>query len=276
MPELRPLKCPMSGDTHARLAFAYDAPPPGEVGFPRDVTQTYYREVWQFEESKHFVSCHSMQVATRYDGAYVNASYGDAAGMVAAFERVLALPPALSDNVGRLGRIRQCAAEHFGAGAAQRSLLDVGSGLGVFPLAVKQAGWQCTAVDPDPRAAAHIQTRVGVPTFCRDFMEMGEIGQFDIVTFNKVLEHVDNPVAMLTRAHQYLRAGGIVYVEVPDGEMAALEGGGRAEFFIEHLHIFSRDSLAMMANLAGFKPLAVERLREPSSKLTLRGFLAPA
>ena len=42
------------------------------------------------------------------------------------------------------------------------NLLDIGSGLGVFPYSVKNIGWNCTAIDPDKRSIAHIKKRIGI------------------------------------------------------------------------------------------------------------------
>jgi len=39
--------------------------------------------------------------------------------------------------------------------------------------------------------------------------------------------------------------------------------------------VFSPGSLALVAARAGFGPIAIERLREPSGKFTLRAFLVP-
>jgi len=215
-----------------------------------------------------------MNVATGYTGDYVDATYRGADGMRAAFDRVVALPPGKSDNAGRVNRLRAFAATRFPSHHSVK-LLDVGAGLGVFPYAVRNMGWDCTAIDPDSRAAEHIQKTVNVRALCQDFMKVENIGRFDILTFNKVLEHVEDPVAMLSRAHNFLSPTGFVYIEIPDGEMAATEGPDREEFFIEHLHIFSFASTVLLANRAGFAPLTVERLREPSSKFTIRAFLVP-
>jgi hypothetical protein len=38
--------------------------------------------------------------------------------------------------------------------------------------------------------------------------------------------------------------------------------------------VFSPASVAMLAERSGFSPVVIERLREPSSKYTVRGFLA--
>jgi 2-polyprenyl-3-methyl-5-hydroxy-6-metoxy-1,4-benzoquinol methylase len=274
MPDLRPPQCPISGETSARRVFVYEAPPPGEVGFRRVAGEPYYREVWQFAVSNHFVSRHAMAVATDYDGAYVDATYRGESGLAATFDRIIALPPAKSDNAGRIARVRSFGATRFPESKSVR-LLDIGAGLGVFPYAVKQADWSCTAIDPDPRAVQHLRSRVGVEAVCGDFMQLQGLGPCDVVTLNKVLEHVQDPVAMLRRTHAVLAPGGFVYVELPDGEMAALAGAGREEFFIEHFHVFSFASIVMLANRAGFAPVCVERLQEPSTKFTLRAFLVP-
>jgi SAM-dependent methyltransferase len=216
-----------------------------------------------------------MKVAVGYAGDYVDATYGNSAGITRTFERIIALPPERSDNSGRIRRIREFAAVRFGENKAL-DVLDVGAGLGVFPYTVKQAGWNCTSIDPDQRAVDHMRERVGVTALCGDFMAIAAPGRFDLVTFNKVLEHVGDPISMLRRAREFLAPQGCVYLEVPDGEMAAREGGEREEFTIEHLHVFSFVSTVIMAQLAGYSPLTVERVREPSTKFTLRAFLAPA
>ncbi len=271
---LRPRECPIFRGTDASLVFTYTAPPAGEIGFRRAAGESYYREVWQFTGSNHFVSCHAMKVATQYDGAYMDATYRDETGIAAAFARIIALPAEKSDNAARVARVRQFADAHFQPKLGLR-LLDVGAGLGVFPHAMQRAGWVCTAIDPDPRAVHHLRERVGVEAICGDFMNLEGLGQFDVATFNKVLEHVVDPVAMLRRARAVLAPGGFVYMELPDGEMAARAGSAREEFFIEHLHVFSFTSTAMLATRAGFAPVWVERLQEPSSKFTLRAFLVP-
>jgi 2-polyprenyl-3-methyl-5-hydroxy-6-metoxy-1,4-benzoquinol methylase len=275
MSDLRPARCPISGLTEARLVFSYDAPPEGEIGFSRTKNAPYRREVWQFAGSDHYVSRHAMAVLTDYGGDYVDATYGDIKGMTQTFERIIALPPDRSDNVGRAKRVQDFAKAYLPYVARPR-LLDVGAGLGVFPHVIKAMGWECAAVDPDARAVEHINERVGVRAIHGDFMAVEIEDRFDILTFNKVLEHVPDPIAMLKRAARFLADGGFVYLELPDGEMAAREGAGREEFFIEHLHIFSFASIVMLAKAAGFKPLLVERLQEPSTKFTLRAVLAAA
>jgi 2-polyprenyl-3-methyl-5-hydroxy-6-metoxy-1,4-benzoquinol methylase len=252
-------------------AFKYDAPPAGETRFDLG-GQTYCRAYSCCRLCGHWYSDHKMDLTNLYSGAYVASTYGDR--MRETFDRILALPAEKSDNTGRVARVLGFGAKFFPSWR-KPTLLDVGSGLGVFPYRMKEAGWNCSALDPDPCAVAHLKDVVGVQTVTGDFMSIGsdQLGTFDVITFNKVLEHVEDPIAMLSKASRHLNPGGFVYVEVPDGETAAVDGPEREEFFIEHHHVFSVASLAMMASRAGFCALDIERLREPSTKYTLRAFL---
>jgi len=251
--------------------FEYDAPPVGEVRFP--LKGEYRRRMARCRRCGHFVSQHDMDMSGLYSGAYVEATYG-ADGLRRAFDRITALPPQESDNTGRVARVVEYARGHFGAGK-KLSVLDVGSGLCVFLHRLKaETGWRCTALDPDPRAAKHAREVVGVEAISGDFMQMAPQGRYDLITFNKVLEHVLDPVEMLAKASNWLAPGGAVYIEVPDGEAAQVDGGGREEFCIDHHHVFSAESTRTLVKRSGFRMLGEERLREPSSKYTLRAFVA--
>jgi SAM-dependent methyltransferase len=261
--------CPMCGGERLVLAFAYEEPPPGETPFALS-PEEYAREYLRCENCGHLLARLSIDLDRLYSGDYVDATYQSAEGLERTYRRIMELPPESSDNVQRVRRIT----ERLGT---QGSVLDVGSGLGVFPARMKEEGWSVTALDPDARAVEHARSVVGVEAVCADFMEAGELGSFDLVTLNKVLEHVPDPAAMLARTRRFLRPGGTAYVEVPDADGAAADpdGAGREEFFIEHLHVFTMDSLTRLAGHAGFHVEAAEQLREPSGKYTLVAFLAP-
>lgn len=269
------LHCPCAG-RHLVAAFSYDAPPKGETRFDLGGA-AYARAYDRCTECGHWFARHEIDVGRLYEHAYVDATYGGAAGMRARLARILALPPERSDNTGRVARVLAFAAERFGRGAAGRRLLDVGAGIGVFPAAMKSAGWTVVAVEPDPRTAGHLREAVGIEAHAVPVaaLDPSKIGGFDVVTFNKVLEHVEDPVAMLAAARPLLAPEGFVYVEVPDAEAAAAHGPEREEFFIEHHHVFSPTSLSQMGERAGLSVIGVERLQEPSTKFTLRGFFGP-
>lgn len=255
--------CPLCAAAPLEPVFEYDAAPAGETPLRLPAGTPYRRAVVRCPTCGHLLNDHELDLAGLYAGDYMDLTYaGD--GLEAAYDRIMALPAASSDNVARVERI--------GAGGG-RTLLDIGSGLGVFCARMKEAGWRCTALDPDPRSAAHARETIGVDAVCADFMQAERLGTFDLVTLNKVLEHVVDPVAMLARAGDHVAAGGSLYVELPDGEVAAALGPGREEFGIEHYHAFSMASMCLMAQRAGLAVRRAARLSEPSTKVTLYAFL---
>lgn len=258
-------RCALCDSDDLELALSYDSPPEGETRFELAPGQHYRRAFMRCRSCGLFASEHELDLSGLYSGDYMEATYGGDR-LERTFERIMALPPDRSDNVQRVARV----AAHVDG---SRTVLDVGSGLGVFPARMKEAGFECTALDPDPRAVQHARERVGVDAVLGDYMTLDGLGRYDLVTFNKVLEHVEDPVAMLARSRSNLNAGGTVYVELPDGEAAVADGPGREEFFIEHLWAFSMPSLCLLAARAGLMVTRAERLREPSGKYTLFAFL---
>lgn len=273
---MKTLLCICGGRTFDKI-FTYREPPEGEVRFDFGFAE-YRREIWRCNSCGHFLSVHDLDMSDLYRGRYVDSTYGED-GLRKAFDRINSLDPSLSDNVGRVDRVIKFVSAYFGERLGTGfipEVLDVGAGLCVFLHRLHHlTGWPCTALDPDPRAAEHAERNAKVKAVCADFMRADRLGRFDLITFNKVIEHVTDPVAMLARGVRHLKSGGVVYVELPDGEAAMAEGPGREEFFIDHHHIFSPGSLRVLAEEAGFDVSAIERLREPSTKFTLRGFLVP-
>jgi len=267
------MNCPICNSSVTKVVFEYSSPPKGEVRFRFSGGQEYIREVLQCEICGHYISSFRIDTTDLYSGNYVQANYADSTGIRKTFERIISLDPSRSDNYGRVRAIVEFARTLWLEENVSGTILDVGSGLGVFPCAMKKAGWDCTAIDPDRSAADHIRENIGVKAIMGDFMTTDLDGHYDAISFNKVLEHVEDPVTMLSRARKNLALRGFIYVEVPDGEMAERDGKGREEFFIDHLHVFSFVSTALMAKKAGFTPLRIMRLQEPSTKYTIRAFL---
>ena len=264
------LRCDCNG-RHLVPAFAYDAAPPGETRFDLG-GQTYARAYESCTECGHWFGRHGIDLSDLYGQAYVDSTYQGPDGMRARLAQILALPPERSDNAGRVARVRAFTSDL----KRVPRLLDVGAGIGVFPAAMKAAGWAVIAVEPDPRTALHLRESAGVDAHALPIenLDPAVVGLFDAISFNKVLEHVEDPVGMLMAARPLLAPTGFVYVEVPDAEGAAPQGPGREEFFIEHHHVFTADSLCRTAGRAGFAPRAVACIREPSGKHTVYGFLA--
>jgi len=262
--------CAFCGAIDWKFRASFDAPPPGETDFG---LPDYHRSLWQCGSCLHVINHHTMDLSELYTSAYWDRTYGGDR-MAATYDRIMALPHGQSDNRARVERICSWCRD---AGSPRRhTLLDVGSGLAVFPAVMQMAGWQATALDPDERGATHAQEKAGVAAIAGDFMTVQAEGSFGLISFNKVLEHVTDPFGLLARASRFLDADGVVYVELPDGEAALKDSAGREEFFVEHYDAYSMASIVILAQKAGFRCDLAERVREPSGKYTLRAFLSAA
>ena len=255
----------------------YSERPKGETKFSEDLD--YHREINKCAICGHYRSIQNMNLSSLYESGYVDSTYGGIEGIRNNYDRIMALNRSDSDNSGRVDRVVQFAQNHFKKNSSTIRVLDIGSGLGVFLGKVMQkTDWQCTALETDPRFAKHTCENLGIETVTSDYLKLQWNRQFDIITLNKVLEHVEEPLKMLQKCFLDLAPGGFLYIELPDGESAACdkEEFEREEFFIEHYHIFSMASMELLSRRAGLQSKELERIREPSSKYTLRSFLVHA
>jgi len=272
-----PLSCLCKGN-HFKSVFCYDNPPEGEVRFNFSKSDSYKREIFRCDLCGHYISKHNMKIGSFYTEDYVSSNYNDDKGIKKTFNTIIHLPPDKSDNLGRVRRILNFTETFFSPEKFKNrnpKILDVGSGLCVFLYEMKKNGWECVAVDPDKRNAKHAEKNVGIKAICNDFLQIKNTGKFDMIAFNKVLEHIEDPVTILSKSKEFIQKDGLIYIEVPDAEKAIKEGPEREEFFIDHHHIFSIVSLGLLVQRAGFEVILMRRLREPSSKYTIYCFISP-
>ena len=59
------------------------------------------------------------------------------------------------------------------------------------------------------------------------------------------MEHLEDPREIIIKLKKLLNQSGILYLEVPDAKWS-IKCKNREEFFIEHLHVFSKKSLGWL------------------------------
>ncbi len=157
-------------------------------------------------------------------------------------------------------------------------LLDIGCATGLFLEVASEVGWEVEGID----ISAYALTRARSKGFSVHRGTLTELalpaGAYDVVTMWDLIEHVPDPAGLLGECRRLLRPGGLLAISTPDaGSMLArvLRGNWLGFRSIdEHLYFFSRRTMTLMLNDAGFDvarfhavgkyltlPRLVERLR---------------
>ena len=102
-------------------------------------------------------------------------------------------------------------------GTPRRRLLDIGSGPGFFLKTAAARGWKELGIEPSRQAAEFArQMGVNVVEGFFDAQSAPGLGLFDVVHLNNVLEHIPDPIGLLTLARERIAPGGLICITVPN------------------------------------------------------------
>ena len=141
---------------------------------------------------------------------------------------------------------------------ADATIVDVGCGDGFHLDVLRTHGspaWNLVGVEPDERAAA-IATAQGLTVHAAMLEDAPiEPGSVDLVYLIQTIEHVPDPVALLTSITAILKPGGRLVVVTdnvgsPDFTLFHSRHWG-GWHFPRHLHLYSQSTLAQSAQIAG-------------------------
>ena len=76
---------------------------------------------------------------------------------------------------------------------------------------------------------------------------------FDVVTMYHALEHVEDPLAILSRLRAWIVDKGVLFIEVPNVEARCIAPSHR--FHFAHFYNFNRMTLEALGRKAGFEPV---------------------
>lgn len=139
---------------------------------------------------------------------------------------------------------------------AERSLLDIGAGAGIFAEVAAENGWLVTAIDP----ALDVERLVGSRniTAIRGTTEtLSDHELFDVITMWDVIEHVTNPVETLSNASAHLKDGGWLVIETGNYKSADRLAGGKRHWMyqLDHRWYFSPESMTHILLQLGFSEI---------------------
>lgn len=136
-------------------------------------------------------------------------------------------------------------------------VLDVGCFTGDFLVLMKEAGADVYGLELQEDAVKIANKKLHGRVKAADVMtDAFPKIQFDVITLLGIVEHVTDPIKLIRRSTQLLKKDGILMVQTPNS--SSLLAKLTKRFWppyapVEHIHLFSRDSLLKALNLFGYK-----------------------
>ncbi len=151
---------------------------------------------------------------------------------------------------------------------SRRRLLDVGAHAGRFIALARADGWRAEGLELNPQTAAYAATRTAAPVRQLNVHEVdASTAGFDAITLTDVLEHIPDPIHVLTRVSALLAPGGWAAVKVPSGPGQLRKERWRGRLVpgyrptladnLVHVNHFSPRSLRLALERAGFLDIAI-------------------
>lgn len=156
-------------------------------------------------------------------------------------------------HVLRAGKVALSRFEKIGCFLCKpKKILDVGSGGGEFLYLLKLLGHDVYGIEPNRGYAAYAIREYDLTIEVGLVQEVPlPVDTFDVITMWHVLEHTEDPAAVLARLRPALRTGGILVVEVPNIEATCQSP--KSTFHEAHLYHFNAATLGALAARVGLR-----------------------
>ncbi len=141
-------------------------------------------------------------------------------------------------------------------------VLDIGCATGGMLAALRDIGYRhVLGVDPSPACARAARRYHDIEVVTAGLSRLPEsLGQFDLIIFGSVVEHLLELNATVQRVRPHLTERGCVFIEVPDMTKCTLLGDAPfQEFSVEHINFFSPTSLQNLWRKHGFSTVGIRQ-----------------
>jgi SAM-dependent methyltransferase len=136
-----------------------------------------------------------------------------------------------------------------------RSIWDIGAGTGAMSLRLARAGFDVVAVEPLSDGARAIAAQGSGAVFCSSLEALLlPDGCLPIVGLFDVIEHLDDPAALMTEVRRVLEPSGVVAITVP----AFQSLWSNVDVVAGHRRRYTRTRLDRFMRQCGFDPITTE------------------
>ncbi len=213
------------------------------------------REWWRCGHCGHYKQTRNYELSQLekiYDYGYRDPKFRGES-IEQAFDRIVATPWRDSENKQR--------AEWFSSFTAHEKVLDIGAGIGVFTVLLKDFGYDVECTESNSISRRFIE---GKGLKCHDSIPYDR--SYWAVSLVHVLEHIPEPDDFLKAVRKVCRRH--LFVEVPDAREFAYLKKGHDEFNSCHVWFFTLQNLITLIERNGFEVVEASRKFYPQRKLS--------
>ena len=149
------------------------------------------------------------------------------------------------------------------------SILDVGSDIGLTIRHLNENGYKSIGIEVSEVASKIANNLIKAPTFNSEIHNFHNQSDYDGLLLRAVLEHLHDPVKVLTNCASKLKSGGLIFIDVPHHKglswrykkflhKIGVKKNYKHFGFPAHLYAFDKKSLTLMLRKSGFETIFFE------------------
>lgn len=154
------------------------------------------------------------------------------------------------------------------------TLLDLGCSSGGFIGLLRREAWKLYGIEMSADCARRAEQRTGAHVFVGNIPDAPFLPQsFDVITCFDVLEHLYQPTQIMAKVREWLKPGGIFYVQVPNIDSVEARVFGSYWHGLEiprHLFHYCPASLKFLGESTGLETVLLETRQNPAVGTSLR------
>jgi len=144
-----------------------------------------------------------------------------------------------------------------------KNILDIGSGIGIWPYLLKNAEYNVTCVEENEHSVNFIYEKLKLTCYRSIYPKQ----EFDAISLVHVLEHISDPLGFLENLKIYIRPKGYLFIEVPSAEFGKLPKD-HDDFNSCHVVSYTIDTLCMLLQKSDFDVKHISKIYYKDRQLT--------